>query len=127
MFVGISILIIYVMVPMIDAQSTLGGGGFAGGTQVMFTNPCPPESMGLFPCGFYIAIATMFGAPLEKIGAYYIALFFSAVVIQGLFIGLITGQLGENSIVAGFKHSLIMVFISIALFLFLSKVGLMPL
>ena len=126
MFVGIAILIIYVMVPMIDSQSKLGGG-FSIGTQAVFANPCPTERMVIFPCGLYTAIATMFGAPINKIGAYYIALFFSAIVIQGLFIGMITGQLGENSVVAGFKHSLIMVFISVALFLFLAKAGIMPL
>lgn len=126
MFVGISVLIIYVMVPMIETQSQMGSG-FQTGAQVVFTNPCPPESSFLFPCGFYMAIATMFGLSFEKIGAYYVALFFSAVIMQGLFIGLITGQLGENSIIAGLKHSIIMLIVTTTVFLFIARAGIMPL
>jgi flagellar protein FlaJ len=126
MFVGISLLIIYVMVPMIETQSQMGTG-FQTGAQMVFTNPCPAESSFLFPCGLYMAIATMFGLSFENIGSYYVALFFSAVMMQGLFIGLITGQLGENSIIAGLKHSLIMLIVTTTIFLFISRAGIMPL
>ncbi len=125
MSMGISILIIVVMVPMIESTSNIGsGGGFQ--QQLVFTNPCPVDGGVMFPCGLYIAIAAMLGISAEKIGAYYISLFFSSLVIQGLFVGLITGQLGENSVTAGIKHSIIMVFISIALFMFFSKTGFLP-
>ena len=49
------------------------------------------------------------GIPLG-IANYYVAIFFYVVLIQGIFMGLIAGQLGENSITAGSKHSLIMAF-----------------
>ncbi len=124
MFLGISLLIIFVMVPMIESQSEMGGAGFQ--SQLVFTNPCPPESAMSFPCGLYIAIATTLGIPVQKVGAYYISMFFSSLVIQGIFIGLITGQLGENSVLAGVKHSIIMAFVAIAIFLFFAKVGMMP-
>ncbi len=124
MFLGISLMIIFVMVPMIESQSEMGGGVFQ--SQLIFANPCPPESAMSFPCGLYIAIATTLGVPVQKVGAYYISMFFSSLVIQGIFIGLITGQLGENSILAGIKHSIIMAFVAIAIFLFFAKVGMMP-
>jgi flagellar protein FlaJ len=127
MFLGIAIMIIMVMVPMIETQSTMSSGGFQAGTQIAFTNPCRPEGMMIFPCGLYMAIVTLFGIPFEGVGAYYVALFFSSIIMQGVFIGLITGQLGENSVTAGIKHSMIMAFSSIAIFLFLAKVGIMPL
>ena len=126
MFLGISMLIIFVMVPMIESTGNIAGGGGNFGQQLVFSNPCPLEGSVIFPCGLYIAIATTLGISAEKIGAYYIALFFSSLVIQGMFVGLITGQLGENSVTAGIKHSIIMVFVAIFIFLFLSKVGLFP-
>jgi len=128
MFVGISILIIFVMVPMIETQTELTGaaGSSKFGMTTMFSNPCPPESSMMMPCGFYLAVGTLFGVSPESIGSYYIALFFCAVVIQGLMIGLITGQLGENSMTAGIKHSMIMMFAAIGIFLFIAKLGLFP-
>lgn len=123
MFLGIAVMIIMVMVPMIETQSEMGDTGFQMGMSMSFNNPCGSNRMMIFPCGLYEAIAVLFGVPFESVGAYYIALFFSSIVMQGLFIGLITGQLGENSVLAGAKHSLIMVFTSIAVFLFLTKAG----
>ena len=64
------------------------------------------------------------GVDPTTIGAYYISLFFASLVILGACVGLITGQLGENSIMAGIKHSIIMVVISVSVFLFISKLGL---
>lgn len=128
MFVGISILIIFVMVPMIETQTQLTGaaGSSRFGMSTMFSNPCPPESSVVMPCGFYLAVGTLFGVSPESVGSYYISLFFCAVVIQGMMIGLITGQLGENSMTAGIKHSMIMVFAAVGIFLFISKLGLLP-
>ncbi|MCK4714394.1 MAG: type II secretion system F family protein [Candidatus Aenigmarchaeota archaeon] len=126
MFLGISLMIIFVMVPMLESQSDIAGGVGGFQEQFVFRNPCPPGSAFIFPCGLYIGISTTLGIPPEKVGAYYISLFFFSLVIQGIFVGLITGQLGENSVTAGVKHSLIMVFITVTMFLFLSKAGLFP-
>ena len=119
MFMGISVMIIVVMVPMIESQSS-SAGGFQ--RELVFSNPCPERGV-FFPCGIYNGISATLGIEHTTIGAYYVALFFTSLMIQGLFVGLITGQLGENSVIAGFKHSLIMMFISIALFLFITKMG----
>jgi len=120
-FLGISVMIIYVMVPMIQSQSSIEARG--GGLGFYFSNPCQGSNM--FPCDFFSGICSLLAIP-EGIGCYYVALFFSVVVIQGLFTGLIAGQLGENSAIAGTKHSIIMVFAAIGIFLFLSKTGFFP-
>ncbi|MDY6930454.1 MAG: type II secretion system F family protein [Halobacteriota archaeon] len=49
----------------------------------------------------------------------YKTLFFHAVIIQGLFSGLIAGQMGEGNILSGLKHSVIMMVIAFVLFMFL--------
>ena len=68
----------------------------------------------------------MFGAASEGLGCYYIAMFFSVVMVQGIFTGLIAGQLGENSAIAGVKHSIIMVFVAVGIFFFIAKTGMLP-
>ena len=46
----------------------------------------------------------------------YNRIFFHAVVIQGFFSGLIAGEMGEGSVSAGVKHSVIMVAIAYTMF-----------
>ncbi len=121
MFLAISIMIIYVMVPMIESQTDIDSTEMMG-LGLAFTNPC--ESTAIFPCSYFSMICSFFNAS-EGIGCYYLALFFTVVMIQGLFTGLIAGQLGENSVTAGIKHSMIMVLSAIGIFMFLSKAGLL--
>lgn len=120
-FLGISIMIISVMVPMLNSQMNVSTGFSASGFS--FSNPC--EYGGLFPCGAFNMVCSML-AISSGMSCYYVAVFFCVVIIQGIFTGLIAGQLADNSITSGFKHSLIMVFSSLAVFIFLSKTGFFP-
>jgi len=120
MFVGISIMIIYVMIPMIESQPTTQTGAFG----FAFSNPC--EGVLMFPCNAFEAAGIFLGVQ-PGIANYYIAIFFYVVIIQGIFTGLIAGQLGDNSITAGTKHALIMAFAGIGIFIFITKTGLLVL
>jgi flagellar protein FlaJ len=119
-FLGISVMIIYVMVPMLHSQASITQGisGF------LFSNPCGQGSL-IFPCGLFSGICAVFEIN-PGITCYYVAIFFSIVLVQGIFTGLIAGQLGENSPVSGVKHSLIMSFAAVGIFLFLAKIGWFP-
>lgn len=119
MFLGISIMIIFVMIPMIKNQPTISAGSFG----FSFNNPC--DGVGFFPCNLFQIIGLLLGVP-TGIANYYISIFFLVMVIQGIFTGLIAGQLGQNSVTAGSKHSFVMVLIGIGTFLFLSRAGLLP-
>lgn len=126
MFVGISVMIIFVMVPLLQSdQMPASTSGDPFGFQ--FSNPC--ENPIPFPCGLFSIIGDVLEVPAAAgngLAVYYTALFFSVVVIQGIFTGLIAGQIGEGSIVSGTKHSLIMTFSAIGVFLFIAKAGLFP-
>ena len=130
MFMAVAIIIIFVMVPMIKtAPSSLGGAGSPGmGGQgqlgLQFSDPCSNSGM-VFPCSLFDSICTLLDQP-SGISCYYLAMFFCVIIIQGLLMGLIAGQLGENSVTGGIKHSLIMLFSAIGVFLFLAKAGLIP-
>lgn len=121
-FLGVSLSIVYVMVPM---MSTNMGSSTSGPMVFNFQDPCLEYSGLIFPCGMFSMICQSLGVK-AGIGCYYIAMFFSILMIEGVFIGLIAGQLGENSPVAGVKHSLIMVSSAIVIFLFLAKIGMLP-
>jgi flagellar protein FlaJ len=134
MFMGISIIIIFVMVPMIESAPDISGStsggmpglGSTGGLQ--FSNPCSATTnpqVSIFPCGLFNSMCVLLDQG-EGIGCYYVAMFFSIILIQGLFTGLIAGQLGESSVVAGAKHALIMLFSAVGVLLFLAKAGLLP-
>jgi len=133
MFMAISIVIIFVMVPMIQSAPDTGGvsGGAIGSGPIgglQFSNPCSTVNnpqISIFPCALFNSMCVIMDQP-EGIACYYLAMFFSIILIQGLFTGLIAGQLGEGSIVAGSKHSLIMVFSAIGVLLFMAKAGLLP-
>ena len=128
-FLGISVMIIYVMVPMLISQSAMSGQGSAGGISsatgvFTFANPCDESGL-VFPCAAFSGICSVLGIT-KSITCYYVAIFFYLVIIQGIFTGLIAGQLSENSAVSGVKHSLIMVFSALAIFLFFAKAGMFP-
>ena len=121
LFLGVALMIIFIMVPIIDTQPLPASGqGISG---FGFTNPC--EGILFFPCDYFGGIGAMFSAK-EGIGSYYLAMFFTIVLIQGFFTGLIAGQLGQNSVVAGFKHALLMIFSAVGIFMFMAKAGFLP-
>ena len=120
MFVVISISIIYVLVPMMSQPSA----GTSGPLIMGFDDPCNKFSL-LFPCGFFELMCVAFIVP-SGIGCYYFALFFTVLIMQALFMGLIAGQLGENSVIGGVKHSLIMLAAVFVIFMFMLRTGLLP-
>lgn len=108
LFIGIVAAINRLMVPMFTStlEMTEGMG--------VLSNPCGGSENPL--CSLMQIIATMFTINPESIGAYYTSLFFLMSMIEAACCGLVTGQISENSVFAGVKHSVIMVVISFAAF-----------
>jgi hypothetical protein len=61
----------------------------------------------------------------RNIGSYYAPLFFFMAMTQAVFSGLVAGQIAENSITAGIKHSLILTGLALGAFFFLVRLGFM--
>jgi flagellar protein FlaJ len=127
LFFGIIIMIIYILVPMMGSATITGSGTteLGGMGFTTFTNPCSTLVIP-FPCGLFGLTCSMLDVDPEGMACYYVALFFYVLLIQGIFSGLIAGQLGENSVVAGTKHSIIMSSSAIFIFIFLAKLGMFP-
>jgi len=123
LFMGIAIATVYIMVPMLTQMSSTSPSANTGGLSFSMKNPC--EVNVIFPCQYYSMIGIFLGTT-PGIGTYYVAMFFNVVVVLSIFMGLIIGQLSQNSIVAGVKHSLILLMASIAVFVSLSKLGVLP-
>jgi flagellar protein FlaJ len=124
-FVGITVAIVKFLTPLIQSQQEVGGyGGFTiiGGSpcNICITTDVPGcEICKLF---FNICLALGFGT-MESVTCYFKSLYFIMTIIQGIFSGLIIGQISSNSVIAGIKHSLILTLSSLFLFVGLSFIG----
>lgn len=137
-FIGIVIGIERLMLPIFESpglQETATEMGPLG-----FTNPCEvvytcwetetgkvecscKGSVECIPCGIYYSICSLLGVRKGTMGCYYTSLFFAMSMIQAIFSGLVAGQIGEGSIRAGIKHSLIMSSITVGSFMILTYLG----
>lgn len=122
MFIGISLAIIQVLIPMMIEQPQVAGG--EAPLLFSFTDPCTDMPIP-FPCGLFSVLCVSFNIN-GGLTCYYVALFFSLLVVLAVFMGLIAGQLGENSVIAGIKHSLIMLASAFVIFMFVVRLGLLP-
>jgi len=107
-FIGIVIGLSQTLIPMLKLNIQAGA---AGGGIMAFQDPCTEcltnPTIFCVSCTIFSLLCQMFA--LGSGGAcYYNALFIVMAVIQGIFTGLVAGQIGENSVVAGVKHSIIM-------------------
>jgi archaeal flagellar protein FlaJ len=123
-FLGITIVLIKFLVPLLQTQAETGGLGLQG----FDSNPCSqctgssdPSCIG---CTAFFTISKAFDlGQKDDAAAYYKGLFFTMIIVQGFFSGLIAGQIGSDSIVGGVKHSLIMVLAGFFVFILSTRIG----
>ncbi len=123
MFLIIVLALTKILVPMFKQQGT----SLSGSSSFGFSDPCRLCSsanldLNCMPCSVYGVICSMFGIN-AGVGCYYTSLFFSMLMLQGIFGGLVAGQISENSVVSGLKHSMIMAGIGFATFSILIRIG----
>jgi flagellar protein FlaJ len=123
-FIGIVVGINKLMVPIFTAVA--GGEGPVGN---FLSNPCDiclyGGDISCSPCYIYFSICSFFHVDKAQISCYYLALFFSMSVIQAITGGLVAGQIGEGSVTAGIKHSLIMLIVDSGIFFIFVRLGLL--
>ncbi len=122
-FLGISVALIKFLVPLIQTQELTTTIGFQ-----TLSNPCSvcignegPECFGCHTL-FIVTQAFDFGK-IEETGSYYKSLFLVMIVIQGIFSGLIAGQISSDSVVAGTKHSMLLLFSGFTMYMAIIKLG----
>jgi flagellar protein FlaJ len=120
-FVGVVAAINKLMVPIFEASLA----GASTGQGAFLVNPCSQISAELEygVCDMLAGVAryALFivdspAAFYQSIGAYYTSLFFLMVLIQSACCGLVAGQISENSVMAGVKHSIIMLTVCMGTF-----------
>ncbi len=123
-FIGIVVGINRLLVPIFSASS-LGTNPISG----VIGNPCEACIYGgdfsCSPCYIYLGVCNMMGIDITGVSCYYVALFYSMAAIQAISGGLIAGQIGEGSLQAGIKHSLILFLASSGIFFILVRIGLL--
>jgi len=123
-FLGITLALIRFLVPLLQTQGLTG----ALGTLSASTNPCTlcetSTDPACFGCAAFGSVAVGFDlGSQDDPGSYYKALFLSMILVQGIFTGFIAGQISSDSIVAGLKHSLVMLFSGVSIFVIVLKLG----
>jgi flagellar protein FlaJ len=121
-FIAIVVAINKLLLPIFSSTTELGVGESIG-----LVNPCEScFDLACNICNGYNFISSFFlRIETTGIASYYTALFFTMSLIQSFFAGLVAGQISENSLVAGLKHSLILVAVTWGAFLILIQVGLL--
>jgi hypothetical protein len=110
---------------MADTNKNLPGAGFF----MANSSPCDPKTCRdqfcINLCGYYNTIGDVFkfGEP-NSTGLYYKSLFFTMIIIQGFFAGIIAGQISSRSWLDGFKHGLIMLLLGFFIVIFANTIGL---
>lgn len=118
-FVGILVAINRLMIPIFQASIS------SGGEILGLSNPCAIGANAV--CIIYELPAKYFFflKDVTSIGAYYSSLFFYMSIIVSLTSGLVAGQISENSVTAGIKHSIIMTAVVIGALQILRQVNLL--
>lgn len=118
-FVGVLVALNKLMVPVFES-ATLPSGEVIG-----LVSPCR------FPDNFICKILELpavglFGLKdVTSIGSYYLSVFFFMSTIVAIVCGLVAGQIMDNSLISGLRHSLILVMSVWGLLLLLKTVGIL--
>ncbi|MFZ3077856.1 MAG: type II secretion system F family protein [Candidatus Aenigmatarchaeota archaeon] len=122
-FIAIVISLSKTLFPMLEMN--LGGGLMGGGDSGGFNDPCASCTAGnimCISCSTFTTLSAMFSFGTGAM-SYYRALFFSMIIVQGIFSGLIAGQIGSNSALAGVKHSVILTATGFGIFMIALRLG----
>jgi len=126
MYIGLIIVLGNFLIPMF---TEIGSGQEAEiGIQVMKAESpcltCNEPSCNII-CSYYNTIGSAFNfGESNSLETYYKSLFFTMIVIQGFFTGIIAGQISAKSWVDGAKHGLIMFFLGLIIVITANSIGL---
>ncbi len=128
LYIGLIIALGNFLLPMITQMSSTETESI-GFSVMKAVSPCAPETCNnnfcLALCGYYNLVGGIygFGEPYST-DLYYKSLFFTMIVIQGFFTGLIAGQISAKSWLEGAKHGLIMSVLGFAVIVLTNSLGL---
>ena len=122
-FIVIVVAINKLLVPIFESMA-MGAAPLGGSV----SNPCSVclgrGGITCGPCNLYFGVCSFFGVETSKTSCYYLALFFCMSIVQAITGGLVAGQIGEASVKAGIKHSLLLFFLTIGVYFIFIKFGL---
>lgn len=127
-FIAIVISLSNTLLPILNMNIVAGGTSPSvgqGGITAGFSDPCifcTDGNIMCISCSTFSVVSIIFSLGTGPI-SYYRALFLSMIIVQGIFTGLVAGQISSNSALAGVKHSLILTAIGFGVFMIALKLG----
>lgn len=131
-FFGISVALIKFLMPLVDMTNMgelgMEGMGDMASMGVVGGSPCKycvgAGTFDCMPCEiFFSTCSVMSFGSFDSAGCYYKSLFFIMIIIQGIFSGLVAGQIGAESLAVGARHSMIMTISGIVMFTISNFIG----
>ena len=114
-FILIVVALNYFLVPLFQTTAAF--------EEIGLTNPCNVcAGLGCEICSLYSFITTQL-LRKEVAQTYYLGMFFLISVLQSFFAGMLGGYIVERSFLGGFKHGLILLVLTWAIFLILGQIG----
>ncbi len=120
-FLGVSLGLLKTVLPLTTTMTMAGLEG-----ESFFQDPCSPcqqaQAFECISCTVFLGIAKLFSLGSGGTG-YYRGLFFSMLAVQGILSGIICGGIGEKSVKAGIKHSLVLTLLGLGVFMIVVRAG----
>jgi flagellar protein FlaJ len=128
MYIFLVIILGSFMLPIISEMSsttyTLGEFSLMNVQSPCDPNTCVDRTC-IALCNYYNFIGSIFGfGEPYSVMLYYKSLFFTMIILQGFFTGIIAGQVSSRSWLDGLKHGMTMVGVGIFIVLFTTYIGL---
>jgi flagellar protein FlaJ len=126
MYIALIIMLGYFLIPMLDEMGKSSTSASMSGLKIMsVSSPCETCSNALCRtlCSLFKMTANMFGFGTNPLHVYYKSLFFLMVVVQGIFTGIMAGQISGKNWVDGMRHGLIMMFLGAVIILGSNALG----
>jgi len=128
MYVFLVIILGNSMLPIISEMSSTMYK-FGEFSLITVQSPCDPsvcvDNLCITLCNYYSLIGALFGfGEPYSVQTYYKSLFFTMIVVQGFFTGIIAGQISSRSWLDGLKHGMVMIGMGVFITLFTNFIGL---
>ncbi|MEM7821544.1 MAG: type II secretion system F family protein [Candidatus Aenigmatarchaeota archaeon] len=121
LFLGVVVAINRLMVPIFQVAAMPGASEAVG-----ISNPCENcVGASCSICSIFYSTCNIFAIEKETIKCYYTSLFFFMSIVQAFCCGLVAGEISENSLVSGIKHSIIMLILVFGAFSIVVRLGVM--
>jgi pilus assembly protein TadC len=129
MYIALIVMLGHFLIPMLsemgNTTASSSSSSLGGMSLMSVSSPCETcvNAFCNVLCSLFKVMAGMFSFGTNPLNVYYKSLFLLMVVVQGIFTGIMAGQISSKSWIDGMRHGLIMMFLGFVIILSANAVG----